>query len=809
MDASTVPSALLAAVELTSYQRLELARWSGGWAAVFWLALTCLAVYGVVWLYRHERRRSASPRIRLLLGAFRAIVVAALALIWLEPVRATYWQRRHPSHTIVLVDRSASMGLVDRYRDPQAREQVRRLLDDLPGENLSAEGISRIRLAEHLLAADDGRFVRALRQRNDVEVFGFADRLQPARPETTQPAGGRSGAADGQATDIGRALREAVETLGGATVAGLVLLSDGAINQGDPPAAVAAYAAARDIPVYAVGIGDPADPINVRVLACEAPPVAFIKDPFEITARLSGHVPGGATIEVALYETAADAGQPQRRLQAQQVHLPEDGEPLEVKFAQAVDKPGRHQYRVQAAVLPSEVLSEDNAAAVAVNVLDNKLRVLLVAGSPSWHYRYVSRLLERDRTIDLCCWLQSAGVEAVRDGDTVIDHLPVEPAELFAYDAILLFDPDPSGLPTGWDRTVGQLVSEHGAGLLFAAARLFSQRLVHDPQAAGITELLPVETGTDADLVLNQLGLFQQSGWPVIVPPEALDHPVMRQSANRAENAQIWSTLGDVYWHFPVTRAKPVATVLMRHADPRMSNSYGRHVLLATQPVGMGRTGFLGFDGTWRWRRFGPQYFDRFWVQLVRYLGEGKLLAGRGRATLRADRDRYQLGDVVLLSLRLLDADYRPVELVEVQAVVSTDDGEPLRVALAGEPDRPGWFKGRFLPRRTGSYRVALAQPGGEQESAAATFTVSTPDIELARLRMDETALRVIASESAGGRYVAVSEATQIPKLIEDRHREEVIRSTPVPLWDRWWTFALLVGLLGAEWAVRRRSNLL
>ena len=84
-------------------------------------------------------------------------------------------------------------------------------------------------------------------------------------------------------------------------------------------------------------------------------------------------------------------------------------------------------------------------------------------------------------------------------------------------------------------------------------------------------------------------------------------------------------------------------------------------------------------------------------MQLVRYLGEGKLLAGKSRATLRADRDRYQLGDVVLLSLRLLDADYQPAELAEVEVTVTADDGEARRMPLTAEPDRPGWFKERFM----------------------------------------------------------------------------------------------------------------
>ena len=79
-------------------------------------------------------------------------------------------------------------------------------------------------------------------------------------------------------------------------------------------------------------------------------------------------------------------------------------------------------------------------------MLEDQLRVLLVAGRPSYDYRHLTRLLERDRTIELSCWLQSADAHAVRDGNKTLVALPREPAEVFAYDALILLDPDPDEL---------------------------------------------------------------------------------------------------------------------------------------------------------------------------------------------------------------------------------------------------------------------------------------------------------------------------------------------------------------------------
>ncbi len=42
------------------------------------------------------------------------------------------------------------------------------------------------------------------------------------------------------------------------------------------------------------------------------------------------------------------------------------------------------------------------------------LRVLLVAGAPTWDYRLVQTLLSRDKTIGLSCWLPTLSYETAK-----------------------------------------------------------------------------------------------------------------------------------------------------------------------------------------------------------------------------------------------------------------------------------------------------------------------------------------------------------------------------------------------------------
>ncbi|MCX7806386.1 MAG: hypothetical protein N3A38_14550, partial [Planctomycetota bacterium] len=79
-----------------------------------------------------------------------------------------------------------------------------------------------------------------------------------------------------------------------------MLLSDGRHNAGEQPVQAAEYAAARRVPIFAVGIGDPSEPRDLTVTDAFAPESAFRNDPFNVSAILSarGIQGGGATVEL-------------------------------------------------------------------------------------------------------------------------------------------------------------------------------------------------------------------------------------------------------------------------------------------------------------------------------------------------------------------------------------------------------------------------------------------------------------------------------------------------------------------------------
>lgn len=829
---------LLADSTRVDYQ-IELARWSSGNALILGIAVTLVLLYAALWLYRHEARGELSARRRWLLAGLRWSALVVLGLIGLEPVWARYLHRRVDAYTLVLIDESASMSVADRYRDAEADRRVRAVLQAADADAANAAetgaikptkaeqpgvaGVSRESLAQALARP---AWIAELRKRNPVRVFAFSDRLReiPLPGDRTVASGTSSPAPttstseflpldpSGSGTNIVAAVRQAVESLGPSPCAGVVLLSDGANNAGEPLDVLNRYLAARHIPLHAVGLGDASEPVNVRVADVSAPRMVFKNDPFQVTAMLVGEGVADRTIDVELLQRDVASGRSAEVVERRSVRPRADGRFDPVVFERRVAKPAELAYTVRAVPLDDETIDSDNSRETlpAVRVLEDRMRVLVVAGSPSYDYRYLARLLTRDRSVDVSCWLQSADRRAVREGSTIIDQLPTTPKDLYAYDAVVLFDPDPRSLPSEFSSLLASLVSDYGGGVLYAAGRKYSAPFFRSARSAPVAELLPVAVDRDAELILNDLGIYQRSAWPIAVPSEAVANPILRMSDNPIANRQIWATLEGVHWHYPVRREKPAATVLMRHSNPRMANSAGPHVLMATQIVGSGRTAFLGFDSSWRWRRADEGYFNRFWTQTLRYLVEGKLLGARSRGQLLTDKDRFTVGEALVITARALNEEMAPLARTSLELKLDGPAVGSRTLTLEPIQDRPGYFQGRFVPDRAGAIRLSLTLPGRGAESMRVErdVLVAQSDLELTNATLRKAALTELAV-ATGGRYWEVDDALKLPSAIEDRSETIVTRERPRPLWDNAYVFAALIAVLSAEWILRRVANLL
>lgn len=825
---------LLASVTERQYNTPELAGLPEGWLCLLGVLVLGGLGYVIFWLYRREARVGAPLALRIGLGCVRSAAILLLAIIWLEPVVATYTIRTITANVIVLVDVSASMGIVD-FDAPAGQSDP----------DQTTQRATRIEHVAQLLSADHHAWLRRLAEQNDLRIYTFGQRIthrplpagvagrafpggsgldqgapstQSGRPTEPGDAGRiQPLAAVEKRTDLGQALRTVLAAAGESPVAGIVVISDGIFNQGMSADDAAAYAGRFKAPVFTVGVGSPHEPPNLRIADFAAPATAAMGDPLEVRveATATGIESTSVQLELTVRRVGAEPSG-ERVVATRQVTVGGDQGSAEARFKLNAEAAGEFLYRARLATVPREAVESDNSREAPVLVLDQRLRVLLIAGRPSYEYRYVTHLLERDKTIDLSCWLQSADARAVRDGNTVITELPRRPQDVFQYDVLLLFDPNPRELDSAWAITVRRLVDELGGGVFLQAGPQFTSRFLRDPRLEDLVAILPVVPDPDADVRLSEQGTFRTRARPIHIPDELRGHPLLRLHAQPDVNREIWEALPGVWWYLPVLREKPLAAALMRHGSGARTTRYGSPVLLAAQPFGAGRTVFLAFENTWRWRSTGEHHFNRFWVQLVRYLAQPRREGVSKRGTIVLDRETIHPGDYIKIEARVLDARFVPWHRPQVDGRIELPDGDQRPLNLKAIPGRPGWFAGRVGVDWIGPAVIRVPLPGEAVEAADSPaeralvkhIQVEASDVELRSLGLRAEPLMKLAERSRAA-YVRLDEAGKLCDLIQNASQVKTLRGTDRPLWDEAWVLALIVTLLGVEWTLRRRSHLL
>ena len=789
-------------------EHFRFARFPEGAAGLLAILAILIGLGFILWNYGREGSLSR-PR-KILLAGLRSTLLAGIALVIFYPVLEVDRSQEVRASTILLLDASLSQGIRDRYHgSPARRDAIAAALGIDPAEVSAA---TRHDLARRAVDRDGGRFLRDLAARNRLEAYAFSGlpleplaRVEPAArgaPEAPLSLGAVE--PRGRVTDISGAIRAAVDAEAGGKVAAIVLISDGRVTAGEDLKGAAAFLRERDIPVHAVGAGDPTPVRNFRVATVLASERVFAGDPAVVDVRIEARGLEGETARVELIDVFEPDGESPRTpvvLESREVTFPPERSEAMTSFRFEPGEPGRHRITARVESRPDETFTDDNERSASIEVTREASRVLLVAGGPSFEYRFLKNLLRRDSRIFLAGWLMSADPDYPQEGKVSLKKLPDSGKDLFAYDVVVLNDIDLAGLPPGFPALLEEFVGKHRGGLAYIAGSVNTSAFLATEESAPIRNMLPV-SGFHAEAGgFGSEAPVHDKEWPLEPTPAALDHPAARLSSQIDRNREIWAEIAGVYWSFPVDRAKPAATALFVHPDPSLSRDGKPRSLVAVQHYEGGRVLWCGIDSTWRWRSTAEEVYDQFWIQSIRWLTESRLLGNR-RTLLETDREAYDLGESFRISARLEDESYKPLEDEEHPVRIEAPDGSTTDVALRKDPALPGWFRGAYAPRMLGPHRLRLAS--GVEKSVS----VDPPALELAEPRLDEEALRELAA-STGGSYSPLHEIAAIPERIADRRQTITATDEPIPLWDNALALALLAGLLTVEWILRKWSRLL
>jgi len=805
----------------TTYEWSRLQTYGERWHYLV-LAAVCAAV--LAFAIAMVRRDTVELRrgVAWLLLALRVVALAGLVVFYLGLERRTERKVIHPSRVLLLVDTSLSMGLHD--ATGSAVPALPNRLQQVVGVLADGELVDKLR-GQHdvVLNRFDAELARVavLGKQPDAAADAQASSQEPSAVASAPPAVDWQAALTPQGTEtrLGQSLRQLITDERSGPISGVVLFSDGGQNAGVDTAAAVRAAQEAKIPIFTVGIGSDRRPANVRISDLVAPARAYPSDSFQITGYLQSEGLTDRTVNVELVSRAAadrDRGDAGKVEGTQRVTLGSRGEVVPVKFDITAAEPGRRVYRLRVNAPADDSNASDDQQEADVEIVDRKNKILLVASGPTREYTFLRNLLQRDKETIVDVWLQSATEGISQDAHAILKEFPSTPQTLFEYDAIVAFDPDWTLLTSDQVDLLERWVAEKAGGLIAVAGPVQMDRWVGDPKLSKLRGLYPVEF--NRRLTLLEEGRFGSSTpWPIDFSREGVEAEFLWLADNGPRSQQLWTSFPGVFGYYAVRGAKPGATVFGRYSDPETGAGDSRPVYMAGQFYGAGRVFYLGSGEMWRLRALDDNYFEQFYTKLIRYVSQGRLLLGSSRGMLLVDRDRYLLGNTVVVRAQLSNAQFEPLTVPSVTLHVARPDSTSDTLTLAADPARKGMYVGQFTALVEGTYRLDLAMPDNAAETLSRRIQVKVPDLEREAPERNDALLSEIAERTGGKYYVGadsvLGERGMPPLVNQLTDRTEVTYLAGVTDRDfeqRWMQglLGVICGALCCEWLIRRLSKL-
>ncbi len=766
----------------------------------FW-PVAGLFIVGLILIIRSYSRTSLSTGLRTFSAVLKALGLALVLSILLEPTWTTSRPREGANLFALVADNS--MGL--QVRDSNERKTRGELLRDT-------------------LGSDQSSWLTKLEEMFMARRYTFDTRLESARDFSALSFEGHESA-------IGRALKSVGERFQGQPLAGVLLFTDGIATDLEH-----GFSESGLPPIYPVLLGKESELSDLALNNVSVSQTVFEDAPVTLTASVKS---SGFAKERIKAQVTLDG-----KLVAEQTLVTKEAkEELPLRFELKPDQPGVSFYQLRVALADSqehtnltEATLYNNSRLLAVDRGKGPHRILYISGRPNWEYKFMNRAVSEDPQLQLVGLIRIAKREpkftfrghAGESSNPLFRGFGKNDEETERYDQpvmVRLNTKDEAELRAGFPKTAEELYGFEGliiddleAEFFTAEQQMLIQRYVSE-RGGGFLMLGGVDTLQDGKYARTPVGemlpvyldrLPENKGGDTFhleLTREGWLQPWIRlRSTEQEERArleghpqyQVLNKLREV---------KPGASVLASVRD-NLGNQYPA---VAVQRFGNGRVGTVAIGDLWRGSlesEKAQEDLQKGWRQMLRWL----IADVPQQCDIRQQPSADSEGAIDLL-VRTRDKKYQPLDNASVQITVTgpTIEGKTNMVTLpADSTDKePGLYRAVYVPREPGAYRamatvndstgvrIAELETGWTSEPLAKEFASLTPNRPL---------LEEIARKT-GGEVIVPNQLNHFVGNLSNK-KAPIVETYSYPLWHKPFVFAFALLCFVSEWGIRRLKGL-
>lgn len=702
-------------------------------AFFFILAVIIFSVFAV-FIYRYTVPSISKPK-KILLITMRSLALALLLLAIFEPVLTIIKKNILKPKTFLFIDNSRSILAND---GSNKNQKILNFLNQLKQTNLI----------------------------NETQLKTFGSKISKFDTDSLDRLTFKEGSTN--FSNIFNSVSESKEN-----ISSIVILSDGVITDGANPI----YSAEKiGIPAFTVGVGDTTRRKDVEIKSVLYNEFIYTENQTTLSATIINNGYPNNNVNLSLYENDILITQ-------KSISLNPDGV-QNISFDYTPKSSGEKKLVLAVSALEGEYNQANNRKVFYIDVLSNKVKVLLLAGSPSSDLSFIKNTLQTDNNLSINSITQ-IGLNKYLENNNRAKLL--DSADLL----ILIGFPSRETSPEILNKIM-ELIANKNTPYLFVLSG--STDFTKLPL---LRKELPFTFGNAVNNYLE----VQPS-----ISSDQSKNPLLQNKSS--DPLAAWNNLPPIYQPFIEFIPKSESDIV---AKVKANNVMTNRPLIISRRLGNRRSIAVLAKDIWKWKLQtalkDQDVFDRFVLNSIKWLNSPE---DKKRVQIKTTKKLFALGEEIEFTAQVYDDAFNPVSDAEIKLRIKNDqDRFELNLNSLGN----GLYEGSLQTNKPGNYSFA-----GEAKLYnkllgvdAGLFNIGEVDIEMINTKLDFELLNALANVS-GGRYFRPEESNILFDLLIDLNKKsskEKIDTKEFSLWSNELLMIAIILLFGIEWFVRKREGML